>query len=91
MAETVFGLSIDEADLDHPLLKVPDEPTAPAPRTSAPIVVSVERIRSHVRRLVAGGVTADAIAAQTGRRLSPMAIDALLRGVDIAIPVRTAE
>jgi hypothetical protein len=44
-----------------------------------------------VQRLLASGVTADAIAAQTENWLSPMAIDALLRGVDIAIPVRTAE
>jgi hypothetical protein len=32
-----------------------------------------------VQRLLASGVTADVIAAQTRNRLSPVAIDALLR------------
>jgi hypothetical protein len=91
LAEVAVGLSLDEADLNRPLLKVPDQPAAPAPRPSAPVAVWAERIRPHVQRLLASGVTADVIAAQTGNRLSPMAIDALLRGVNIAIPVRTAE
>jgi hypothetical protein len=94
IAEVAVGLSLDEADLNRPLLKVPDEPADPTPRrpaSAAPVAVGAERIRPHVQRLLVGGVTADAIAAQTENRLSPMAIDALLKGVNLTIPVRTAE
>ncbi|MGH3297841.1 MAG: hypothetical protein ACRDP7_39215 [Trebonia sp.] len=31
IAETAFGLSLDEADLAGPLLKVPDQPADPTP------------------------------------------------------------
>jgi hypothetical protein len=94
IAETAFGLSLDEADLNSPLLKAPDEPADPTPRrpaSAAPVAVRAERIRPHVERLLASGVTADAIATQTGNRLSPMAIDALLRGANMTILVKTAE
>lgn len=94
LAEVAVGLSLDEADLNSPLLKVPDEPAGPTPRrptSAAPVAVGAEQIRPHVQRLLASGVTADAIAVQTDNRLSPMAIDALLKGANIAILVKTAE
>jgi hypothetical protein len=94
IAETAFGLSLDEADLNRPLLKVPDQPVSTAPRppaSAAPVVVRSERIRPHVQKLLDSGVTADAIAAQIGHQLSTNGINNLLRGANFLIPVRTAE
>jgi hypothetical protein len=36
IAETAFGLSLDEAELSGPLLKVPDQPADPTPHPPAP-------------------------------------------------------
>ena len=36
IAEVAFGLSLDEEDLERPLLKVPDQPADPALRGRAP-------------------------------------------------------
>jgi Family of unknown function (DUF6461) len=56
-----------------PLLTVQREKAPPRPPAGAPpVAVRAERIRPHVQRLLANGVTADAIAAQTEDRLSPM-------------------
>jgi hypothetical protein len=75
-----------------PLLTVQRETAMPLPPVGAPpVAVRAERIRPHVQRLLSSGVTADAIAAQTENRLSPKLIDALLRGANMVIPVRTAE
>jgi Family of unknown function (DUF6461) len=94
IGETTFGLSLDEADLNRPLLKVPDQPVVTAPRPSAsaaPVVVRSERIRPHVQELLDSGVTVDAIAAQIGHQLSTNGINNMLRGANFLIPVRTAE
>lgn len=64
-----------------PLLTVQREKAPPRPPAGAPpVAVRAERIRPHGQRLLASGVTVGAIAARTENRLSPMAIDALLRG-----------
>jgi hypothetical protein len=92
IAETALGLSLDEADLNRPLLKVPDQPPGPTPGppTSAePAVVRSRVIRPRVQRLLDSGVTADAIAARTGSSAGD--IDNLLRGADFWIPARTAK
>jgi Family of unknown function (DUF6461) len=94
IAEAAFGLSLDEADLNSPVLKVPDQPADPTPRrpaSAAPLVVRTERIRPHVQRLVDSGLTADVIAAQAGLRLSANGIGFVLSGANFWIPVKTAE
>jgi len=92
LAEVAVGLSLDEADLNRPLLKVPDRPPGPTPGPPAsaePAVVRSRVIRPRVQRLLDSGVTADAIAARTGS--SAGEIDNLLRGADLWIPARTAK
>jgi len=92
IAEVAVGLSLDEADLNRPLLKVPDQPPGPTPGPPASAERAVVRsrvIRPRVQRLLDSGLTADAIAARTGSPASD--IDNLLRGADFWIPVRTAE
>jgi Family of unknown function (DUF6461) len=79
-----------------PLLTVQRETPLPllpagAPAGAQPVAVRAERIRPHLQRLLASGVTADAIAASTQPRMSPKVIDAIVRGAKITIPVRTAE
>jgi hypothetical protein len=95
IAETALGLSLDEADLNSPLLKVPDEPADPAPRPRpdappAPLVGSAH-LRPHVRRLLDSGITADAIAAQAPPALSANAISIILGEKNIWIPVKNAQ
>lgn len=92
LAEVAVGLSFDEADLNRPLLKVPDQPPGPTPGPPAsaePAVVRSRMIRPRVQRLLDSGVTADAIAARTGSSASD--IDNLLRGADFWIPVKTVQ
>jgi hypothetical protein len=92
MLTVALGISVPRDLALGPLLTVQRETALPLPPAGAPpAAVRAERIRPHVQRLLASGVTADAIAAHTQPRLSPMAIDALLRGANIAIPARTAE
>jgi Family of unknown function (DUF6461) len=79
-----------------PLLTVQRETPLPllpagAPAGAQPVAVRAERIRPHLQRLLASGVTADAIAARTQPRMSSKVIDAIVRGAKITIPVRTAE
>jgi hypothetical protein len=92
LAEVAVGLSLDEADLNRPLLKVPDQPPGPTPgppTSAARDVVRSRVIRPRVQRLLDSGLTADTIAARTGSSASD--IDNLLRGTDFWIPVRTAQ
>jgi hypothetical protein len=92
MLTAALGIRVPRDLALGPLLTVQREEAPPRPAADAPpVAVGAERIRLHVQRLLAGGVTADAIAAQTEGRLSPMAIDALLTGVNLTILVRTAE
>jgi hypothetical protein len=95
IAESALGLSLDEADLDSPLLKVADEPADPTPRPRADAppapLVSSAYLRPHVRRLLDIGVTADAIAAQAPPALSTNAVNVLLREANIWIPVKNAQ
>ncbi len=92
MLTIALGIRVPRDLALGPLLTVQREEALPRPPTgAAPVAVGAERIRPHVQRLLAGGVTADAITAQTDGRLPPMAIDALLRGVNFTILVRTAE
>ena len=75
-----------------PLLTVQRETPLPLlPAGAQPVAVRAERIRPHLQRLLASGVTADAIAARTQPRMSPKVIDAIVRGAKMTIPVRTAE
>jgi hypothetical protein len=95
IAETALGLSLDEADLNRPLLKVPDQPADPTPRPRpdappAPLVSSAH-LRPHVRRLLDSGITANAIAAQAGPALSTSAISVLLGEANFWVPVKIAE
>jgi hypothetical protein len=89
--EAAFGLSLDEADLSRPLLKVPDEPADPAQRGRGPVPVAVgtELVRAHVQQLVDRGVSADTIAARA--RMNTVFIDYLLSGGMKAIPVLMAQ
>jgi hypothetical protein len=92
MLTVALGIRVPRDLALGPLLTVQREEAPPRPPAGAPpVAVGAERIRPHVQRLLASGVTADAIAAQTEGRLPPMAIDALLKGVNLAITVRTAE
>jgi hypothetical protein len=94
IAETAFGLSLDEAELSSPLLKVPDQPADPTPRppaSRAPRLVSSAQLRPHVQRLLDSGLTAEAIAAHTGLQFTTNGINNLLRGANFWIPARTAE
>lgn len=89
LAETAFGLSLDEADLQHPLLTVPNVPSdaapgAPAVGPPAPAAVDMELVRSHVRGLLEQGVPADVIAAQAG--MTTLGLDNLLSGVTTWLP-----
>jgi hypothetical protein len=95
VAEVAFGLSLDEADLNSPMLKVPDQPADPTPRPRAdappaPLVGSAH-LRPHVQRLLDGGVTADAIAAQAPPVLSANAINVLLGEANFWVPVKISE
>jgi hypothetical protein len=95
IAETALGLSLDEADLNSPLLKVPDEPADPTPRPRAdappaPLVGSAH-LRPHVQRLLDSGITAEAIAAQAPPALSTNAIKVLLSEANVWFPVENAQ
>jgi hypothetical protein len=80
LAEVAVGLSLDEADLNRPLLKVPDQPADPALRARgpAPSAVGTELVRAHVQNLIDRGVSADTIAAQAG--MNTFFVDRLLSG-----------
>jgi Family of unknown function (DUF6461) len=80
LGETVFGLTLDEEDLRHPLLRVPDPAgnTGPWARGPATEVVDTDLVRAHVRRLVDRGVSAETIAARAG--MTTLWIDRLLSG-----------
>jgi hypothetical protein len=80
IAEGVFGLSLDEADLQHPLLKVPDLPSDPAPRArpATPVAVDTGPVRAHLQDLLDRGIPADTIAAQAG--MTTTVLDSLLSG-----------
>jgi hypothetical protein len=95
IAEVAFGLSLDEADLNRPLLKVPDQPADPTPRPRADAapapLVSSAHLRPHVQRLLDSGVTTVAIAAQAGPALSTNAINVLLGEANFWVPVKIAE
>lgn len=66
IAEVAFGLSLDEADLNNPLLKVPDQPADPWVGGPAAKVVDTELVRAHVRHLIDRGVSIDTVAARSG-------------------------
>jgi len=95
LAEVAVGLSLDEADLNSPPLKVPDQPADPTPRPRADAppapLVSSAHLRPHVQRLLDSGITADAIAAQAPPALSTNAINVLLGEANIWMPVKNAE
>jgi hypothetical protein len=95
IAETALGISLDEADLNRPLLKVPDQPADPTPRPRADAppapLVSSAHLRPHVRSLLDSGITADAIAAQAGPALSTSAINVLLGEGNFWVPVKIAQ
>lgn len=80
LGEAVFGLTLDEADLRHPLLRVPDPAgnTDPWPRGPAAKVVDTDLVRAHVQRLVDRGVSVDTIAARAG--MTTLWLDRLLSG-----------
>jgi hypothetical protein len=65
LGEGVFGLSLDEADLDRFSLPVP---LPPPPPEAVPAVVGpgpeIERVRAHVQDLINAGMADEAIAAQ---------------------------
>lgn len=95
IAETALGLSLDEADLNNPLLKVPDQPADPTPRPRAdappaPLVGSAH-LRPHVQRLLDSGVTAEAIAGQAPPALATNAINVLLGEANFWVPAEIAE
>jgi Family of unknown function (DUF6461) len=94
IAEVAFGLSLDEADLSSPVLKVPDQPAIPSrpPRADAPPapLVSSAHLRPHVQRLLDSGITADAIAAQASPGLSANAINILLSKANFWVPANIA-
>jgi Family of unknown function (DUF6461) len=81
-----------------PLLTVQRETALPRPQpqprpqfTTEPLTRSWQ-LRSHLQRLIDGGVTHDAIYAQSGYRLSKHSIEAILRGTGIfSILTETAE
>lgn len=91
IAEAAFGLSLDEADLSSPLLKVPDQPADPALRARgpAPSAVGTELVRAHVQNLIDRGVSADTIAAQAG--MNTFFVDYLLSGEMKLIPAHKAQ
>jgi hypothetical protein len=93
LAEGAFGLTLAEADVQHPLLIVPDAPaTAPAAGQGHGTGVAIadpELVRSHVRHLLDRGVTAEVIAAQAG--LTTRGVDSLLNGLTKVIPASRAE
>ena len=95
IAETALGLSLDEADLNNPLLKVLDQPADPTPRPRADAppapVVGSAHLRPHVQRLLDSGVTAEAIAAQAPPALSTNAINVLLGEANVWSPVKNAQ
>ena len=66
IAEVAFGLSLDEADLNNPLLKVPDQPADPWVGGPPAKVVDTELVRAHVRHLIDRGVSIDTVAARSG-------------------------
>jgi hypothetical protein len=81
-----------------PLLTVQRETALPRPQpqprpqfTTEPLTQAWQ-LRSHLQRLIDGGVTHDAIYAQSGYRLSKHSIDAILRGTGtFSILAETAE
>jgi PIN domain nuclease of toxin-antitoxin system len=93
--EVALGLSLDEADLNRPLVKVADEPADPTPRPRADAppapLVSSGHLRPHVQSLLDSGITADAIAAQAPPALSTNAVNVLLGEANIWIPVKNAQ
>lgn len=94
LTESAFGLSLDETDLRHPLLKVRNvlpgaAPSTPAADPAAPAAVDMGLVRSHVRGLLEQGVTADAIAAQAG--MTTLGLDNLLSGATSRLPARRAQ
>jgi hypothetical protein len=91
LGESVFGLSLDEADLNSPLLKVPDQPADPALRARAPApgAVGTELVRAHVQNLIDRGVSADTIAAHA--RMNTVFVDYLLSGGMKLIPAHKAQ
>lgn|SRR5487761_82425 len=80
IAEGVFGLSLDEADLRHPLLKVPDLPSDPAHRArpATPVAVDTGPVRAHLQDLLDKGIPADTIAARA--EMTTIVLDSLLSG-----------
>ncbi len=80
IGETALGLSLDEADLNRPLLKVPDDPPDPTPRPPSGLVsaVAVDVVRAHVRQLVDRGVSTGTVATVAG--MDPRWVDRLLSG-----------
>ena len=66
IAEVGFGLSLDQADLNNPVLKVPDQPADPWVGGPAAKVVDTELVRAHVRHLIDRGVSIDTVAARSG-------------------------
>jgi hypothetical protein len=95
IAEVALGLSLDEADLNRPLVKVADEPADPTPRPRADAppapLVSSGHLRPHVQSLLDSGITADAIAVQAGPALSTSAVNVLLGEANFWVPAKIAE
>jgi Family of unknown function (DUF6461) len=104
LAEGVFGLSLDEADLDRPwrVAEIRPQPAGPAasPAGGPPGTAGAESgaadagladagpAAAHVRRLLAAGLSPAEIAGRAG--MTPVGVDRLARAVLPQIPVATA-
>jgi hypothetical protein len=98
MLTVALGIWIPRDLALGPLLTVQRETALPCPQpqprpqfTTEPLTQAWQ-LRSHLQRLIDGGVTHDAIYAQSGYRLSKHSIDAILRGAGtFRILAETAE
>lgn len=99
LAEGVFGLSLDEADLDRPwrVAEIRPQPAGPAASPPAgpfgtagagPGLVDAGPAAAHVRHLVAVGLSPAEIAERAG--MTPVGVDRLARAVLPQIPAATA-
>jgi hypothetical protein len=68
LGEGVFGLSLDEADLDRfsPPVPLPAPPPRPAPPRVFGPGPEMERVRAHAQNLINAGMADEAIVAQGG-------------------------
>jgi hypothetical protein len=98
LAEGVFGLSLEEADLDQPWRAAPIRPRPDGPPANPPATAGAGAgpagladagpAGAHVRRLLAAGVSLSEIAERAG--MTPVGVDRLARAVLPQIPAATA-